>query len=187
MFMAKGRLFFIVGNSASGKDSLLAHAVANWKNETTKLIMAQRYITRPESPETERYVSVSEDEFKNMDKKKRFVLKWISYEINYGVKKDILKEIKKGNLVIVNVSRQIIEESRQRFPDLKVIFVKVPVDIVIQRLQERGRENDEQIQQRIERAKETGDELPGADFEIENTGTIEEGGAKLLEYLETFC
>nr|MDO8109371.1 hypothetical protein [Candidatus Sigynarchaeota archaeon] len=185
--MTPGRLFFIVGNSASGKDSLLNYAVTNWKNPKQKLLVAQRFITRPESPETEKFISVTDAEFTKMDKKSPFLFKWISYKLNYGVKKDILKDIKKGHLVIVNVSRQIVDDARKRFPDLKVIFVKVPVDLVVKRLQERGRENDSQIQERIQRAKETGDEFPGADFVVENTGTIEEGGKKLLAYFESFC
>ena len=179
-------LFLIVGNSGSGKDSILANARDNWAKEKPALIVPSRYITRPESPETEKYHSVSVEKFKKMEEAGKFALKWISYGIHYGVSKDILRELEDGNLVIVNVSRQIIDLSRKNFPGVKVIFVKVPLDILLSRIRERGRETEEQIQKRVERAKKNVD-LPGADFVLENIGTIEDAGNKLMRYLERFC
>jgi ribose 1,5-bisphosphokinase len=180
-------MFLLVGNSGSGKDSILAWAKEHWSCPKKELLVAQRYITRPESPETEKFISVSVDEFEKMDKNGDFILKWISYDMHYGVKNDILADLKKGNLVVVNVSRQVIDDTRQRFPGVvKVIFVQVPIETIVKRIQDRGRETDEQVKARVQRAKEN-ETLPGADFIVENTGTIEEGGKKLLEYLLTFC
>ncbi|MFX0102157.1 MAG: hypothetical protein ACFFCS_21505 [Candidatus Hodarchaeota archaeon] len=180
--MNGSKLFLIVGNSGSGKDSILANALENWNKEKPKLIVPRRYITRPESPETEKYHSITVEKFKEMEAAGEFVLKWISYQIHYGVSKDILKEMEDGNLVIVNVSRQIINQTRNDFPGVRVIFVKVPLDVLISRIRERGRETEEQIQKRIDRAKKNVD-LPGADFVLENVGTIEEAGSKLIRYL----
>ncbi|MEX2684243.1 MAG: phosphonate metabolism protein/1,5-bisphosphokinase (PRPP-forming) PhnN [Candidatus Sigynarchaeota archaeon] len=182
----RGTMFLLVGNSGSGKDSILTWAKEHWKCPEKELIVAQRYITRPESPETEKFVSVSTEEFEKMDKNGDFSLKWISYGMYYGVKNDIIEELEKGNLVIVNVSRQIIDDTRKRFPGTKVIFVQVPIDTIVMRIHDRGRETEEQVQARVQRAKEN-ETLPGADFTIVNTGTIEEGGQKLLTYLASFC
>jgi phosphonate metabolism protein PhnN/1,5-bisphosphokinase (PRPP-forming) len=179
-------MFLLVGNSGSGKDSILAWAKEHWSCPKKELLVAQRYITRPESPETEKFISVSADEFEKMDKNGAFILKWISYDMHYGVKSDVLKELKRGNLVVVNVSRQVIDDTCQRFPGTKVIFVQVPIDTIVKRIQDRGRETDEQVKARVQRAKEN-ETLPGADFVVENTGTIEDGGKKLLEFLKTFC
>jgi phosphonate metabolism protein PhnN/1,5-bisphosphokinase (PRPP-forming) len=179
-------MFLLVGNSGSGKDSILAWAKEHWVCHKKELLVAQRYITRPESPETEKFVSVSVEEFEKMDGNGDFLLKWISYDMHYGVKNDILKELKKGNLVVVNVSRQIIDDTRKRFPGTKVIFVQVPIDTIVKRIQDRGRESEEQVQARVQRAKEN-ETLPGADFIVENIGTIEEGGQKLLTFLNSFC
>ncbi|MHA1680226.1 MAG: hypothetical protein ACTSUE_04415 [Promethearchaeota archaeon] len=181
----KGRLFLIVGNSGSGKDSVLAHAVENWKMECN-IIVPRRYITRPESPETEKYHSISRETFDEMDGENLFALKWKSYDILYGVHREILDEIDAGNLVIVNVSRQIIDDTKKRFPDTKLIFVWVPLEVSIQRIRDRGRETEAQVQKRIERAKKHQDQ-PGADFIVKNTGTIEEAGNELIKYLEQFC
>jgi len=179
-------MFLLVGNSGSGKDSILAWAKEHWKCTKKELLVAQRYITRPASPETEKFVSVSTEEFEKMDENGDFLLKWISYDIHYGVKADILEDLNKGNLVIVNVSRQIIDNTRKRFPGTKVIFLQVPINTIVKRIHDRGRETDEQLQARIQRAKEN-ETLPGADCIIVNTGTIEDGGQKLLTYLSSFC
>ncbi len=179
-------MFLLVGNSGSGKDSILAWAKEHWACPKKELLVAQRYITRPESPETEKFISVSVDEFENMDGKGDFLLKWVSYDMHYGVKNDVLKDLKKGNLVVVNVSRQVIDDTRKRFPGTKVIFVQVPIETIVHRIQDRGRESQEQVQARVQRAKEN-ETLPGADFVVENIGTIEEGGKKLLTYLASFC
>ncbi len=179
-------MFLLVGNSGSGKDSILAWAKEHWACPKKELLVAQRYITRPESPETEKFVSVSAEEFERMDKDGEFLLKWVSYDMHYGVKADILKDLEKGNLVVVNVSRQVIDDTRKRFPGTKVIFVQVPIDTIVHRIQDRGREDEKQVKARVQRAKEN-ETLPGADFVVENNGTIVEGGRKLLTYLNSFC
>lgn len=181
-----GRLFLIVGNSGSGKDSILEYAADHWDDTRRDLIVPKRYITRPASPDTEDYHSVTRDEYEQMDTAGDFFLGWESYGILYGVHRDVLRDIEKGKLVIVNVSRQIIEDTKKRFPTMKTIFVWVPLELTIQRIKDRGRENEEQMHKRIQRATKNQD-LPGADFIIENTGTIEEAGSALIEYLVSFC
>ncbi|MHA1371784.1 MAG: hypothetical protein ACTSRA_18950, partial [Promethearchaeota archaeon] len=140
------------------------------------------YITRPASKETEEYFSISVEKFKEMDSKGEFILRWRSYDIYYGVKKDILDDLNQGNIVIVNVSRQIIDDTRKRFPGARIIFVWVPIDLIVKRIKERGRENEDQIAKRIKRAEQN-QVLPGADFIIKNTGTIEDAGNALIDYL----
>ena len=42
-----GQLFLIVGNSGSGKDSLLQEVLQRWPASAKPIRIAQRYITRP--------------------------------------------------------------------------------------------------------------------------------------------
>nr|MDO8117155.1 hypothetical protein [Candidatus Sigynarchaeota archaeon] len=184
--MVEGCLFLIVGNSGSGKDSILDWVKAHWSCEKTDIIIAERYITRPPAPETEKFVSVSQDEFKKIDHAGQFALKWNSYDMWYGVPREIVSKTKQGALVIVNVSRQIIEDTREQYPGTKVIFVSVPVSILLDRIKQRARESDSEIAARLDRAKHN-ETMPGADFVVENTGTVAEAGARLLAYLEQFC
>ncbi len=177
-----GTLFFLVGNSGSGKDTLLKWAMGNWPKDVPTLYIPRRVITRPPSPDTEDYVSVTPEEFKDREGRGEFSFLWESYSINYGVPKVILEYLEKGLPVIVNVSRQIIDDSRKRFPTLKVIFIHVPLNILMERLKKRGREGDADVERRLLRA-EVNENLPGADFVIENSGTVEEGGKQLLDAL----
>ncbi len=183
--MVEGHLFLIVGNSGSGKDSILEWVKANWSCKA-QLIIAERYITRPPAPETEKFISVTREEFEKMDQSGHFSLKWNSYDMWYGVPREIVSKAKDGALVIVNVSRQIIDDTRAKYPDMKVIFVSVPVSILLDRIKQRARESDSEIAARLDRAKHN-ETLPGADFVVENTGTVAEAGARLLAYLEGIC
>ena len=103
-----------------------------------------------------------------------FSLIWHIYDLDYGVPKIVENWLSDGNIVIINVSRTIIPEARKKFPDLKVIFVKVPFDITLARVKSRGREaeDDEIFKERVKRAKEN-QNFPGADIIIDNSGDLE--------------
>lgn len=177
-----GTLFLLVGNSGSGKDTLLKWAMDNWPKDVPSLYVPRRVITRPPSPDTEDYTSVTPEDFKDREGRGEFALLWQSYDINYGVPKVINEYLEKGLPVIVNVSRQIIDDTRKRFPKVKVVFIHVPSGILMERLKKRGREGDADIERRLLRA-EVNENLPGADFTIDNSGTVEDGGKQLLNAL----
>ena len=60
-----------------------------------------------------------------------FSLTWHIYDLDYGVPKIVENWLSDGNIVIINVSRTIIPLARIKFPNLKVIFVKVPFEITL--------------------------------------------------------
>ena len=181
-----GHCFIVVGNSGSGKDSLIAWALANYPKDVKPIYIPKRFITR--SPhESEPFISITPEEFQNKSNKGGFVLEWHIYGLSYGLGYDVVEKLKEGYNAIINISRAVIPEAKARIPSCKVVFVKVPFETTMERIKSRGREaeNDPVFKERIERAKNMQD-LPDADFVVENTGTIEEGGRKLLEYLLRF-
>ncbi len=103
-----------------------------------------------------------------------FSLTWHIYDLDYGVPKIVENWLSDGNTVIINVSRTIIPEARQKFPDLKVIFVKVPFEITLARIKSRGREaeDDKMFKERVKRAKEN-QNFPSADIIIDNSGDLQ--------------
>ena len=117
-----------------------------------------------------------------MEKKGRFSLSWRIYGLCYGVPIEIEKYLEKGHSVIVNVSRMIINEARDKYKNVKVVFIKVPLEITISRLRDRGRESEVLIQQRIARAK-THQTLEDADLIVDNSGDKENGINQLLSYI----
>ena len=182
-----GHLFFLVGNSGSGKDSLLREAMEQWPENYCPVRIPQRYITRPPH-ETEPFISVTSKEFKTMKQEGKFCLSWHIYDLDYGVPLEVLDWLKNGDLVVVNVSRSIIPEARKQYPELKVIFVQVPFEITLGRIKSRGRESEDDpvFKARVERAR-SHQSMPDADFIVGNIGALEIGGKKLKDYLIRFA
>lgn len=177
-----GKLFLIVGNSGSGKDSLISEVQKHFPNNLKAIKVPKRVITRPPSPDTEDFESIDEKEFLELKEQGEFVLEWHIYELYYGVRKEILNWLNEGHPVLINVSRNIVEYARERFPGMKLIFVRVPYEITAARIKDRGRENDELLKRRLKRAKDN-QEYPDADFVVDNSGELEEAGKKMLEYI----
>ncbi|MHA1839677.1 MAG: hypothetical protein ACTSYO_06955 [Candidatus Ranarchaeia archaeon] len=175
-------LFLVVGNSGSGKDSLITEVKKKYPKGLKPLKTPIRVITRPPSPDTEDFESVSVDMFLKLKRQGAFALDWHIYGLYYGVRKEILEWLKSGHPVLVNVSRKIIDETRKKIPGTKVIFVKVPFEVTEERIRQRGRETSQALKARLERAKKN-QELPSADFTVDNTGDLEEAANKMLAYI----
>jgi len=182
-----GRLFLIVGNSGSGKDSLLTEVLARWPASVKPIRIPQRYITRP-AHDSEQSISVTAREFWDLKRKNKFWLTWHVYNTDYGIPTIILDWLRRSQDVAVNVSREVIPRASRIIPDLKVIFVSVPLEITLQRMRSRRREaeNEQSFQQRLQRAKEN-QTLEGADVIIDNSVSLDVAAKKLLSYLLTFC
>ncbi|MFX1294037.1 MAG: phosphonate metabolism protein/1,5-bisphosphokinase (PRPP-forming) PhnN [Promethearchaeota archaeon] len=181
-----GTLFLLIGNSGSGKDSLIKWVVKAWPSTKLPPIVPTRLITRPPSPRTETFRSISIEEFQDLLKAGALSLYWKSYGINYGVRIEIETALAQGRSVLVNVSRQIVEETRHRFPKVCVIFIKVPFHIIKARLSARGREHGIDLEERIERAQHN-QNFPSADYVIDNSGELHNAGQQLLNLLLKHC
>ena len=176
-----GILFIIVGNSGSGKDSIISGVIKKYPKELKEIKIAKRYITRPPSEFEDNY-SITTDDFEVMEQQGKFALKWKIYGLNYGDPIEIDEWLEKGHHVIVNVSRMIIDEARETYENIKVIFIEVPLEITIKRIKDRGRESKQLLKQRMERAK-TNQKMPGADFVVDNSKQLENAIDNFLDYL----
>lgn len=176
-----GPLILVVGNSSSGKDSIISGVIEKYPPNKKKIFSPRRYITRPPS-ENEKNYSISLEEFNEMDKNGKFSLSWRIYGLCYGVPIEIDEYLEKGHSVIVNVSRMIVDDAKSIYENIKVIFIEVPLDITISRLKERGRETGPLIQQRIERAK-AHQTFKAADLIVDNSGTLDDAINQVLDYI----
>ena len=70
-----GTLFYVVGASGAGKDSLLAYARAALGGGAP-VFFAHRYITRPAEAGGENHVALSKAEFAQMQALDLFALSW---------------------------------------------------------------------------------------------------------------
>lgn len=170
------RLFFVVGPSGAGKDTLLAGALA----ADPRLYWARRVITRPESAGGEPFEGVTDAEFADRLARGDFALHWDAHGLRYGVPKT---ELPVGREVILNGSRAAIAQALAAFPALKIIHITAPVSVLADRLAARGRESREDIAARLARADLTlPSDLPV--IEIVNDATPAQGVDRLLQALK---
>lgn len=171
----------MVGNSGSGKDSIISTAMEQYSSNNNPIYVAKRYITRKSSEFEDNY-GITPEEFKEMNALGNFALKWIIYGLQYGVPIEIDLWLSKGHSVIVNVSRMIIKEAREQYKNLKVIFIEVPFEVTLNRIKERGRESGKILQERINRAK-SHQKFPDADLVVDNSGKLENAVSQFLDYI----
>lgn len=146
-------LFFLVGPSGAGKDTLLNHLKLK-EYSPRQPIVAHRYITRPVRQGDENHIELSDFDFERRKQAGFFLFDWESHGYRYGIGREVKKWVKAGECVIVNGSRKYLPQARKQYGNITPIWMTVSEDILRQRLMQRGRENEEQIEQRIERNRE---------------------------------
>lgn len=176
-----GKLILVVGNSGSGKDSIMRGVIERYPSDLKSLYLTQRYITRPYS-DTEDYIAIKPDDFKKLSLQGEFVLEWHIYGLDYGIPIEIDDWLEKGHPVLVNVSRTIIKKARKMYQNILVVFIYVPFEITLKRVKERARESGVRLEERILRARQNQD-VPDADFIVDNSGDLEEAINKFLSIL----
>jgi len=176
-----GVLFLIVGNSGSGKDSIISGVMKRYPSNLKQLHAPKRYITRPSS-KYEANISITPEKFREMEMNGKFALNWNIYELDYGIPIEIENFLEKGDPVIINVSRTVVKKAREKYKNIRVIFVEVPFEITLQRIKDRKRESAKLLNARIERARKN-QEFPEADFTIDNSGNLEDAIDQFLTYL----
>jgi ribose 1,5-bisphosphokinase len=175
----KGRLFLIVGNSGSGKDSIIKGV----KALLPALKVAKRFITRePDGFEDNHFVSF--DNFNSLLKRGEFFLNWTSYGLNYGVSKEALDWLAEGHDVLINISRDIIDAAKKLYRNTKVVFVNAPLEQVINRIKLRGREDNKSVNERVNRAI-TNQDYSYADYVIDNSGDLNKAINQLRSILSS--
>lgn len=179
--MAEGKLFYIIGPSGSGKDSLMRYARERLASDP-RVVFAHRYITRPVELHGENHVALTEAEFDARQAAGLFAMHWSSHGLRYGIGQEINFWLAKGCNVVMNGSREYLAEARRRYPALTAILVTVSPEILAARLRARGRETEDQISERIVRARQF--MRPEGRLEIiENDTELHVAGDRLVQLL----
>ena len=147
-----GKLIYLVGASGSGKDSLLQ---ALRQQQTIPLLVAHRYITRACNAGSETHIELSETEFMQRRSQGLFALNWQANQHYYALGIEIDQWLAQGINVVVNGSRAHLPFARERYGNaMLAVCLQVSPNILRQRLQARGRETPQQIEQRLQRARD---------------------------------
>jgi thymidine phosphorylase len=181
--MRPGILFFVVGPSGAGKDTLLDGARRLMAGDD-RFVFARRTITRPADAGGEEHDAITLAEFEKLESEGGFLVSWRAHGLAYGLPSALKDELARGRHVIANGSRAVIGDLAKRVPRLVVIRVTAPVEILARRLAGRGRETEADIAARLARA-----ELSiAADVDVvdvNNDDTTETGIGRFVTAIET--
>ena len=152
-------------------------------NGSVPILFAHRYITRPVAGASENHIAITPEEFRLRKAGGLFALDWESHGLYYGIGREINDWMISGFHVVVNGSRQYQPVAKERYPHLVTIVIEADPEIILQRLQNRGREEAADIANRVKRQ-------PPLDkdglIRITNNGFLEEAGETLVNVLKGF-
>ncbi|SOZ38448.1 phosphonate metabolism protein/1,5-bisphosphokinase (PRPP-forming) PhnN [Cupriavidus neocaledonicus] len=173
-------LFYLMGPSGSGKDSLL-RALRERLRADHRIVIAHRYITRA-ADANEASVALTPEEFQRRRALGCLALDWRSHGLHYGIGIEIEQWLARGLTVIVNGSREYLPQAVARYPRLCAVHVRVQPEVLAARLRQRGREAEDAIAGRLARARQAFTVPPGCRLvEIDNSGGLESAVAALAQ------
>jgi ribose 1,5-bisphosphokinase len=174
-------LFYVMGPSGAGKDSVLRFARAALQ-PNDRIVFAHRYITRPPDP-SENFIALSDMEFAARRGTGAFAFSWQAHGLWYGIGREIELWRKAGNAVVLNGSREHFLGLADT-ADLSPVLITADVVEIARRLRARGREPSDSIDAREGRAfdlKRLGPSLTV----IDNSGPIEEAGDRFMSVIRS--
>ena len=179
-----GRLVYLMGPSGVGKDSLIDYARTRLADDAG-VVFLHRYITRPAAAGGENHIALSEAEFELRLRHGLFLFAWRSHGLRYGIGLEARECLARGLHVVVNGSRAYLHHAHQRVGSLLPVLVRAPAERRHERLRGRGRETDGEVRRRLQRGEdfELAD-VPGLRV-IDNDGSLEAGGERLVSMLRT--
>lgn len=180
------RLIYVVGASGSGKDTLMAYAREQLAGES-RVCFAHRYITRPAAAGGENHVALTPEEFAARQARKLFAMNWASHGLQYGIGIEINQWLAKGIHVVVNGSREYLAEARRLHPELLPVCIEVSTEVLRQRLLDRGREDAQAVEQRLQRHRELQGSCWSDAIVVRNDGTVQEAGDQLVRVIVDRC
>ena len=178
-----GALILVVGPSGVGKDTLLEGAAGRLVG-AGRFHFVRRAITRPIEAGGEDHIPMTEATFLNAEAEGEFLLSWRAHGLCYGVPKQPAEADRAdGKAIVVNVSRSVIDDARNRLQPVSIVQVTASRATLAARLAARGREDAADIEARLARADAI--EVAGRDVvTVHNDGDIEDGVQAMAAALE---
>jgi len=176
-------LFYVMGPSGAGKDSVLARARALLPADTS-VVFAHRDITRPPEASGENHVALSAAEFAMRRAHGLFAFHWQAHGNHYGIGREIHAWRKSGLTVVVSGSREHFQDVAGVDPDTYPVLITAPVELLRDRLAARGREDEAAAARRLERSDAYEVHDPRL-ITITNDGPVDDAARTLVTALAT--
>jgi ribose 1,5-bisphosphokinase len=170
-----GGFVFVVGPSGAGKDSLIGFARGAFANDQ-RIIFPRRIVTRASS-EHEDHDSMDETAFAQSEASSAFTLCWRAHGLGYAIPKSAREEVEAGKVAVCNISRRVVPWTRVHLPNVAVVEVTAPAEILAARLAGRARLEDGDLAARLARSLQV---WTPVDASIVNDRSIDEGGRELV-------
>ncbi|MFT5421781.1 MAG: ribose 1,5-bisphosphokinase [Candidatus Endobugula sp.] len=191
--MTTATLFYVVGASGSGKDSILRYLREHLINlesvgqgleqRSQPIAIAHRYITRA-SDDNEQAVCLSKEEFSLRQQHQLFALEWQANGFDYAIGKEIDQWLAAGVSVIVNGSRDYINTAKARYPQsFHSVRIDVADHVLQQRLDNRSRETATAIKDRMLRHQKIKDMFV-SDSTIVNESTVANAAREFINIID---
>ncbi|MDD6160139.1 MAG: guanylate kinase [Oscillospiraceae bacterium] len=150
----RGKLIVISGPSGVGKSTVLKRVMEQYDNLQFSVSATTRPI-RPGEVDGVNYIFLNHDQFRQLIEEDQ-LLEYAEYVGNfYGTPVAPLeKALEEGKDILLDIEVQGALQVRKKFPDAILMFLMAPsLQIVEQRLRNRGDTAPELMKQRIERAR----------------------------------
>ena len=109
---------------------------------------------------------------------------WSSHQNHYGIGIEVHYWLQNGLNVVVNGSRNYLEQAQRLFPQLVPILIDVDSAILEQRLIARGRESRKQIQQHLQQAQQLQQIVKQKNLDvITNNHSLQQAGDRLYKLI----
>lgn len=153
--MSRGILFVMSGPSGTGKGTICQRLLENKKNDVFLSISSTTREIRKGEVDGVTYNYTTTDNFKSMIENGE-MLEYAIYSGNYygTPKKSVEDMLSSGKNVLLEIEPQGALKVKEIFPEAVLMFIIPPsIKELKKRLEERGRENAEQIAERLEAAR----------------------------------
>jgi ribose 1,5-bisphosphokinase len=174
-----GGFVLVVGPSGAGKDTLLQLARQELA-ANPQFVFPRRLVTRSSSV-WEEHDSIDHAAFEKGMVEGEFTLAWRAHGHGYAIPGPCLSQTVEGRIIVCNVSRTVVEAAREQLPNVSVVEITAPREVLAARLAGRGRGDDADLGARLERSRE----MPPlkVDLSIVNDQTPQDGARRLVEFL----